>query len=207
MKKKVLLLLLALCFWLGLPQWGVGQTSFNFASAYTGVPYSDMKSLIRTIDDTSALVYYYDYSADSGVIARVGLTLSCRKALLPKGCRVNDMRITGDNVYFCGHLQADPVYSKCWYETYRNWTFNCLSRLTDTVYVASGGEYWCLKDIYPLTPDSCYKTDSIEITPIKTVKYAKETDTYYHRSNFVNFLYRRTSYENEFLFPSCIINN
>ena len=473
MNKKVLLPLLALCFWLGSPRSGVGQ-SFDFASANIGMPYTDMHSLIRTIDDTSALVYYYDYSADSGVIARVGLNLSCRKALLPKGCRVNDMRITGNNVYFCGHLQADPiighiklsdfgtttrtvtlykvdnnyvtnlnrmvayttdrdtqkvvivgdviftehpdssnfpcpydttyydsvlcdsvhffyyncissivlevnfrgntrysdryvattkipshlelisevvetqdnvvfigyytnhhttiihrcdkdnvlnslfnvhwcywgideghsnyhgcvmkgdtiavsslstfndasglqqfstnirvfnifnmdnisaqrvplntksepydmvymiedkqlvllqdiylptlssvqnsflyvnpyskytVYSKCWYESYKNWTFNCLSRLTDTVYVASGGEYWCLKDIYPLTPDSCYKTDAIEITPIETVKYAKETDTYYHRSNFVGFLYRRSSYENELLTPSCIINN
>ena len=85
------------------------QTYFNYALAYLDSTRSDSHSLIRTIDDTSALVYYYDYAADCGVIAHIGLTLSCRKALLPRHCTVNDMRITGNNVYFCGHCDTNAV--------------------------------------------------------------------------------------------------
>lgn len=107
MKKTILFIICVICiFSAGKAS---AQTYFNYALAYLDSAQSDSHSLIRAIDDTSALVYYYDYAADCGVIARIGLTLSCRKALLPRHCTVNDMRITGNNVYFCGHCDTNAV--------------------------------------------------------------------------------------------------
>ncbi len=108
MKRKLLFPALVLFFGAVFSPPAMGQY-FNFASAYTGYQTTTYHSLIRTIDDTSALVYFYDSRISQGVIARIGLTMSCRKALLPRGCTVNDMRITEDNVYFCGEMNADPV--------------------------------------------------------------------------------------------------
>lgn len=91
-----------------LPTVSRGQY-FNYAMAYTAPNPTKSSSLIRTIDDTSAVVYYYDYGLGRSVIAQIGLNMSCRKALLPENCKVNDMRITGNNVYFCGSVDATPV--------------------------------------------------------------------------------------------------
>ena len=472
MKKKLLLPALVLFWGAVFSPPAMGQY-FNFASAYTGNQTTTYHSLIRTIDDTSALVYFYDDSVHQYAIARVGLSLSCRKALLPAGCTVNDMRITNNNVYFCGSLNATPIIghinlsdfwtptrtvtlykvdnlyasnlnrmaaytiggrqkvvivgdviftdnspfpcpfeityydsilgdtvqyfyyncihtiilevdftgsnyitdsyvsttdvfnrhlelitdvvetqnyvafvghftnhhttiihrcdknnvvntfsgnhwcfwgideghsnyhcclmkgdtiavsslstfydamgvqqfstnirvfdiastnitnthalrvplntktepldlmymprdhrlvllqdiylpslssdqntfvhidpyaasvhnTKCWYESRWQKPFNCLSRLNDTVYLASGGEYWCMKDIDPLVSDSCYKTDAIKITPINIVKYAPEPDTYYQNNNLVDSLYSFSIPKNADMTHYCIFNN
>lgn len=58
MKKKFIMPLIALCF--VLPVFVVAQPLFNSASACVGAKRLDGQSLIRPIDDTSALVYYYD---------------------------------------------------------------------------------------------------------------------------------------------------
>lgn len=108
MKKTKFLPLLTLGVWMALSLSASGQY-FNYASAHTGLVTTDYHSLIRTIDDTSALVYFYDSTAHKGAIARIGLTLSCRKAYLPRGYSLNDMRITGNNVYFCGSDGANPI--------------------------------------------------------------------------------------------------
>lgn len=86
-----------------------GQPSFDYASAFVGGERSYTHSLIRAIDDTSALVYYYDEVARQGYIGRLGFALMLRKANLPPNCTVNDMRIIGDNVYFCGHNSHTAV--------------------------------------------------------------------------------------------------
>ncbi len=473
MKKKILLPLMALCF--GLPVCVTAQPSFNYASAFVGTKRTDKQSLIRTIDDTSALIYYYDNTLDRGVIARISLSLNFRKALLPHRCTLNDMRINGDNVYFCGrrdtnaiighiklsefwtpnrtvtmyrvnnnyatnlfrmaaydvgsyqkvvivgellftehpdpinfHCPYDTTYydpelddsvhyyyyncrytvilevdfngasynndkyltttkiypfkhlefiddvietqnhiafvgyftnhhttiihkcmknnvvgtfngnhwcylgideghsryrgclmngdtiavsslstyndvsgaqqfstnirvfdmanmdnthalrvplntktepydlmympkdrqlvllqninlpsmsndkntflhidpyatvpynAKCWYEAYWDKPFNCLSRLNDTTYVASGGEYWCMKNMNIMVPDSCYKSDVIEITPIKIEKKAEENDRYYSDSNLVDTLNLLSFPDRDNITPSCLISN
>lgn len=107
MRKKFILPLMALCF--GLPVLVTAQTSFNYALAHVGQKSTDSHSLIRTIDSVSALVYYHDNSIHQGVIAKYKLPLIFDKALLPPGCTLNDMRITGDNVYFCGHLDTNAI--------------------------------------------------------------------------------------------------
>lgn len=108
MKEKTFLILWLLFLGILVSPSAWGQY-FNYASAYTGNQTTDYQSLIRKIDDTSALVCFYDDSVNQYAIARVGLSLSCRKAILPMGCTVNDMRITGDDVYFCGSLYATPI--------------------------------------------------------------------------------------------------
>lgn len=106
MKKNLLSLIFAL-FCLESPQaWGQYP---EFASAFLSPYTTTSKSLIRAIDDTSALVYYYDSIMNRNVIARIGLTMSCRMAVLPENCSVNDMRITEEHVYFCGAKDATPV--------------------------------------------------------------------------------------------------
>ena len=105
--KKNLLPLIVVLFCLLPPQaWGQYP---EFASAFLSPYTTTCKSLIRAIDDTSALVYYYDSSRNRNIIARIGLTMSCRMAVLPENCSVNDMRITDDHVYFCGAKDATPV--------------------------------------------------------------------------------------------------
>lgn len=108
MKKTVFLTLVVSILWVGVSTPARGQY-VNYASAYIGSKTTDYHSLIRTIDDTSALVYYFDRGANKGVIARMGLTLSCRKAFLPAGYTLNDMRISGNDVYFCGSDGANPI--------------------------------------------------------------------------------------------------
>ena len=472
MKRKLLFPALVLFFGAVSSPPAMGQY-FNFASAYTGNDSTTNHSLIRTIDDTSALVYFYDDSVHQYAIARVGLSLSCRKALLPAGCTVNDMRIINNNVYFCGSLNATPIIghinlsdfwtptrtftlykadsryvsnlhrmaayndgakqkvvivgdviftdnspfpcpfeityydsilgdtvhyyyyncihtiilevdffganhqadsyvsttdiinrhlelitdvvetqnyvafvghytnhhttiihrcdkknvvntfsgdhwcfwgideghsnyhcclmkgdtiavsslstyydamgiqqfstnirvfdiastditnthalrvplntktepldlmymprdhrlvllqdihlpslssdqntfvhidpyaasvhnTKCWYESTGQKPFNCLSRLNDTIYLSSGGEYWCMKDIDPLISDSCYKTEVIEITPINTEKHAKEQDLYNPLNSLVYFLYPHSDPKNAGITPFCTFNN
>lgn len=105
---KTLLFLVGL-YSLLIPLQVVGQSTFNYASAFAGSGEMCGHPLIRTIDDTSALVYYHDNGTNQGYIARIGLALTLRKAKLPQGCTVNDMRITGDNVYFCGHYDTNAV--------------------------------------------------------------------------------------------------
>ncbi len=470
MKRKLLFPALVLFFGAVFSPPAMGQY-FNFASAYTGNQTTTYHSLIRTIDDTSALVYFYDSRISQGVIARIGLTMSCRKALLPRGCTVNDMRITEDNVYFCGEMNADPIIghiklsdfattnrtvtlfkvdnyyvtslnrmaaytidgkqkvvivgdlvyttptpvpapcpyyywyfdpslnqdiqyfyhycnttvifevnfsgatylsdeylitgdhnhvelisevietqnhiafigffynhnttiihkcnksnvinsfcssqhycyyaieegntkyhgclmkedtiavstlstymdsmgvqqfstnikvfdiandvninalrvlhntktepldlmymindhqlvllqemylpvissnqytflhvdpytsasynAQCWLESHWQKPFNCISRLNDTTYVASGGEYWCMKDLNPLTPNSCYTTDKIKVTPIKKELYAKEYDYYLRDSSLVDPLTTYPSFDNDFINSFCIFN-
>ena len=107
--KAKLLLTVAVVSFLSLPLHVSGQTAFNYVSAYEGAGRKYDHSLIRAINDTSTLVYYYDESANQGYIARLGLALTLQKAMLPHGCTVNDMRITGDNVYFCGHDNNNAV--------------------------------------------------------------------------------------------------
>ena len=107
--KAKLLLTVAVVSFLSLPLHVSGQTAFNYASAHEGAGRKYDHSLIRAINDTSTLVYYYDESANQGYIARLGLALTLQKAMLPHGCTVNDMRITGDNVYFCGHDNNNAV--------------------------------------------------------------------------------------------------
>lgn len=106
MKKNLLSLIFALFCLLSPQAWGQYP---EFASAFLSPYTTTSKSLIRAIDDTSALVYYYDSSRDRNIIARIGLTMSCRMAELPENCSVNDMRITDDHVYFCGAKDATPV--------------------------------------------------------------------------------------------------
>ncbi len=61
-----------------------GQPSFDYASAFVGGERSYTHSLIRAIDDTSALVYYYDEVARQGYIGRLGVAQ--RKTNPPSGC-------------------------------------------------------------------------------------------------------------------------
>ena len=108
-------------------------------------------------------------------------------------------------------LHVDPYTTasynaQCWYECHWNKPFNCISRLNDTMYVASGGEYWCMKDLDPLSSNSCYKTDKIKVTPIKKEIYAKEFDWYTKDSNIVNHLTTYPSFDNHFIYSSCIFN-
>ena len=100
-----------------------------------------------------------------------------------------------------------PYNAKCWYEAYWDKPFNCLSRLNDTTYVASGGEYWCMKNMNILVPDSCYNPEVIEITPIDAVKYAKEYDWYYSDSNLVDTLNLLSFPDSTNITPSCLISN
>lgn len=108
MKKKAVfrpLVALSLCIY--LPMAVLGQTYYDFASAFTGTISSQSSALVRTIDNTSALVYYYD--GIQYVIARVDLSMSLKKVPLPPYCKVSDMRIVGDDVYFCGMGSNGPA--------------------------------------------------------------------------------------------------
>jgi hypothetical protein len=73
--------------------------------------------------------------------------------------------------------------------------------------VASGGEYWCMKNMNIMVPDSCYKSDVIEITPIKIEKKAEENDRYYSDSNLVDTLNLLSFPDRDNITPSCLISN
>jgi hypothetical protein len=73
--------------------------------------------------------------------------------------------------------------------------------------VASGGEYWCMKNMNILVPDSCYKSDVIEITPIDVVKYAEENDIYYWKPHVVDTLDLPSFPDRDNITPSCLISN
>lgn len=107
MKKKFLFPLMLLGYWILSPDSVSGQTYYEFASAYTGSKTAQSSALIRRVNASSALVYYHDGS--QGIIAMVDLSLNLKKAYLPSDCKVNDMRITGDNIYFCGSSNSGPV--------------------------------------------------------------------------------------------------
>ena len=97
--------------------------------------------------------------------------------------------------------------AKCWYEAYWQKSFNCLCRLNDTIYLASGGEYWCMKDIDPLISDSCYKTDVVNVIPINKEHFASELDRYYKNSDIVDSLSLFSLPKNAEIESFCIINN
>ena len=107
MKKKLIFHLMLVGCWILSLNPVSGQTYYEFASAFTGSKTTQSSALIRKVDASSALVYYHDGS--QGVIAMVDLSLNLRKAYLPSDCQVNDMRITGDNIYFCGSTNSGPV--------------------------------------------------------------------------------------------------
>ena len=107
MKKKLIFHLMLVGCWILSLDPVSGQTYYEFASAYMGSKTTQSSALIRKVDASSALVYYHDGS--QGVIAMVDLSSNLRKAFLPSDCKVSDMRITGDNIYFCGSSNSGPV--------------------------------------------------------------------------------------------------
>ena len=103
MKKNTLFPLLALCCWLLFPNLTKGQSyPPDYASVFVDLQLDHHPAIIRKVSDTSALVYYYDYTFRKGVIALIDLSMNLKRVFLKDNYTVNDMRITGDHVYFCG---------------------------------------------------------------------------------------------------------
>lgn len=100
-----------------------------------------------------------------------------------------------------------PYNAKCWFEVKMQKPFSSLNQLNDKTYVASGGEYWCMKNMNVLSPDSCYKADAIPIIPIDKVPNAMELDRYYDDINFVSFLSVYSSPGRADPVAPCVINN
>ena len=80
----------------------MGQTYYNYASAYVDLQMNQYHAIIRNVSSSSALVSYYDYTFGRNIIALIDLSMNIKKIMLKERYTVYDMRITGDNVYFCG---------------------------------------------------------------------------------------------------------
>ena len=102
MKKKFLFPLMLLGCWLFFPQTTMAQYPPDYASAYYSGVMPQHPTVIRKVDASSALVSYYDDNLRRSVISLIDLSMNRKCAVLEKDHTVYDMRITGDNVYFCG---------------------------------------------------------------------------------------------------------
>ena len=99
MKKEVLFTFVLGCFYM-LPHVMYSQ-SYEFATAYIG-NMETTGSIIRRVDNTTAVVYYRDNSFGHGIVALIDLSGNVKKTALSPDCTLNDMRVTGSDVYFCG---------------------------------------------------------------------------------------------------------
>ena len=144
-KKRLLFPLLAVFCWLMLSPTAWGQ--LDYASAYSGAGSYDLHPIIRTVNSTSVLVCY-----QKGIhceIALIDQTGSMKIAKLKDGYFVRDMRITGENVYFCGtvqghaflgHLKHTGYTPSAWQVKYFNLAPNYTSELSRMVAYDIGGQ-------------------------------------------------------------------
>ena len=64
--------------------------------------------------------------------------------------------------------------ARCWYNPALN--YNSLDRATATHYIASGGEFWCIKDATTLSnAGTCYRNETIAVKPIVLAPKIKGT--------------------------------
>ena len=50
--------------------------------------------------------------------------------------------------------------------------YNSLDMATPNQYIASGGEFWCIKDASTLiNPNNCYRTETVSVKPIDHVNW------------------------------------
>jgi hypothetical protein len=99
MNRIILFLSLFCCLFMSPSR--VSAQLFDFVSGYYG--YAETTpSIIRRVNLTSALVYYKDNALGLNIIALIDLSLNHKQVALPPDCTVSDMRITGDDIYFCG---------------------------------------------------------------------------------------------------------
>ena len=102
MKKKILFPLMLLGCWLFFPQTTMAQYPPDYASAFFNLGMMHYHPVIRKVDANSALVSYYDDGLRKNVIALIDLGMNNKRVVLKDEHTVHDMRITGNNVYFCG---------------------------------------------------------------------------------------------------------
>lgn len=94
-------------------------------------------------------------------------------------------------------------YAKGWFESLFGNSFYSLSRPMDSVYVAAGGEYWCLKDFVLEPGGDCYKVDSVKVAIIPTVKEFKDGYNYYSPICNIDLIGSFTTFENRSIIPAC----
>ncbi len=103
MKNNVFLPLLALCFWLVPSPPALGQTYYDYASGNIG-SWTTPRSIVRDVDPTSVVAYYCN-SANKGYLVKIEYpSMAIKKIELEDNRIVNDIRIVGNNVYFCGSI-------------------------------------------------------------------------------------------------------
>ena len=101
MKNRFYLSLLfsVFCMLTSLPM--QGQTYFNFVMGHTSLTYNSSRSVVRTVDAQRAIAYYEDGSS-AHKLARIGMDGIVHEAQFGNNIIVSDMRIFGDDIFFCG---------------------------------------------------------------------------------------------------------
>ena len=83
-----------------------GQTYFNYAFGGLNIPATNPSfSIIRTVDPQRAIAYYVVGGA-THFLSRVGMDAYVYEAKLGGNIKVNDIRVVGDDVFFCGQNTA-----------------------------------------------------------------------------------------------------